>query len=118
MKAAAEHFSRSRRLLNSVDYDRVLRGSEWRKDRRSIRILAVRNQRSGPRLGIVVPKRFVRMAHDRNAIKRVIREIFRRQARDLPAVDVIIMIGPGCERARVSEILAGLMTELANRQMS
>jgi ribonuclease P protein component len=65
----------------------------------------------------VIPKRFVRKAHERNAIKRVIRETFRRRAIGLPAVDVVIMIGPGCESAAVPETLAGLMTELANRQL-
>lgn len=45
-----------------------------------------------PRLGIVVGKKLVRRAHDRNYIKRVLREIFRLRSQNCPPVDMVIRV--------------------------
>jgi len=42
------------------------------------------------RLGITVPKRCVAKAHERNRIKRLLREDFRRRRQCLPALDLVI----------------------------
>jgi len=46
-----------------------------------------------PRLGMVVPKRLLRLAVLRNAVKRQAREAFRQRASGLPAVDVVLRLG-------------------------
>ena len=45
-----------------------------------------------PRLGIVVGKKLVRRAHDRNYIKRVLREMFRLRSQDCAPVDMVIRV--------------------------
>jgi len=48
-----------------------------------------------PRLGLIVGKRFLPRAVDRNRAKRVIRESFR-QAPNLPAMDIVVRVAePG-----------------------
>ena len=42
------------------------------------------------RLGLIIPKNQVPKAHDRNHIKRILRESFRIQ-KNLPCIDVIIL---------------------------
>lgn len=47
---------------------------------------------NGARLGLVIGKKFVRRAVDRNQVKRVVRERFRCLRGDLPAVDVVVRL--------------------------
>jgi ribonuclease P protein component len=44
------------------------------------------------RLGVVVGKKLLKRAVDRNRLKRIIREQFRRVRVDLPAVDLIVRL--------------------------
>ncbi len=48
----------------------------------------------GPRLGLVVTKRLGK-AVQRNRVKRLLREFFRRHRTQLPAVDLVIMAKKG-----------------------
>jgi ribonuclease P protein component len=44
------------------------------------------------RLGIVVGKRFVRRAVERNAVKRLVRELFRTRRFGLPQLDYLVRV--------------------------
>lgn len=62
-----------------------------------------------PRLGLTVPKKVLRRAHDRNRIKRLIRESFRHHQHKLPPVNIVAMVRFGIEELsnqEISEILA------------
>ncbi|MGQ9659417.1 MAG: ribonuclease P protein component [Thermochromatium sp.] len=48
-----------------------------------------------PRLGLAIAKKCARRAVDRNRLKRIVRESFRRSARRLPAVDIVVLCGQG-----------------------
>lgn len=50
-----------------------------------------------PRLGLAVAKRFVRRAHERNRIKRLVRERFRQLRRQMPGVDMVLLVKAGVE---------------------
>ena len=45
-----------------------------------------------PRLGLVIAKRFLPLAVQRNRVKRLIREQFRLAQTDLPPVDIIVRL--------------------------
>jgi ribonuclease P protein component len=46
------------------------------------------------RLGLAISKRNLRRAVDRNLVKRLARESFRRYQSQLPAVDIVILSQP------------------------
>jgi ribonuclease P protein component len=47
---------------------------------------------AGPRLGIIVGKRFVARSVDRSRLKRLIRECFRTRRLDLPQADYVVRV--------------------------
>lgn len=58
-------------------------------------MLAVSGNLARPRLGLVIAKKNVARAVDRNRVKRVLRESFRHNQGLLPAVDIVILARSG-----------------------
>lgn len=56
------------------------------------RLYATDNGESGARLGLIVGKRQLKRAVDRNRVKRVLRETFRVNRSTLPAVDIVVQL--------------------------
>jgi ribonuclease P protein component len=85
---SAAGFPRGARILAKHEFDRVFRAglSAGSKLFRGL-------VRSGEhaRLGVTVPKRSVPRAHDRNRIKRIVREAFRLRRAILPAFDFVVV---------------------------
>ena len=115
-RSGGEAFSKDRRLQSSSDFDCVFAQTEVRVSRKGIVMLARRNQLSRSRLGMVISKRSLKLASDRNQLKRVIREWFRRELRlRESSLDVIVMSRPGVKLTQVAQILAGLQDDLLER---
>lgn len=105
-------FPRGYRLTRPSEFDRVFRSARVRSRHGVIRLFAVSNDLSTARLGLVVGKRAVPRAHDRNRAKRVLRETFRRRRRELPSMDIVVQVtGPAGKpeyRAALESLLARL----------
>lgn len=54
-------------------------------------LISTANEQGAPRLGLVVARKTLRRAVDRNRIKRVVRESFRLHRADLPPRDIVVM---------------------------
>lgn len=81
-------------------------------------LLGKHTELSHPRLGITVSKKNVRKAHDRNRVKRLIRESFRIQQHRLPNIDIVVVVKPGLDKQSNQEIfklLDKLWKKLATR---
>lgn len=99
MPPATYGFPKQFRLNRPREYERVLRSARYRKSRGPLRIFAYANTMPGARLGLIVGRRAVRRAHERNGLKRVAREVFRTCRERLPAVDVVVQFrGPAGRR--------------------
>ena len=70
-------FPKSARLLNAHDYSQVFNNCSIRAGSTAGTVLALPASENRSRLGIIVAKKNVRLATDRNRIKRLVREYFR-----------------------------------------
>lgn len=93
-------FTRARRLLTSADFQAVFSAAEHRLSHRYYLVLSRSNQGAGPRLGMVVTRKNIRLATRRNRIKRVTRETFRHNLHVLGAVDVLFLPRRGMDELR------------------
>jgi ribonuclease P protein component len=83
-------FPKTRRLGTAADFQRVF--EQPRKSGDSLlTVLARSNGKPYPRLGLAISKRYVRKAHDRNRIKRLVRESFRQKQQELGGIDFVVM---------------------------
>jgi ribonuclease P protein component len=64
----------------------------YTKRTRFFSVFATTGDQSKARLGIVVAKRNVKLAVERNKLKRLIRESFRRQQEQLSGLDVVVVV--------------------------
>ena len=84
-------FCGSRRLLNAADYSRVFEGAQVKASHPQLLLLARPNQSKTHRLGLVIAKKNVKLAVERNRIKRVTREFFRQLDHEAPFLDVVML---------------------------
>jgi ribonuclease P protein component len=116
-KQRAHRFTRQQRLLNSAQFDAV-----YALRRRVVddcfSINVARNELGFARLGLSIGAKAVGDAVARNRVKRQVRESFRREASELPALDLVVGARNGARtahNARLRESLAALWTEIRKR---
>ena len=85
-------FSKPEKLLLKADFSTVFSNPHWRFSASPIRMLCRRNDLGLSRIGIIVPKKIVRLATSRNRHKRVIKEQFRLIKKCLPNVDIVLLL--------------------------
>lgn len=111
------HFSRELRLLTPTHFEYVFNNAIPSVSPQ-LTLLARKNDGSAPRLGITIAKKRVKLAHDRNRLKRIIRESFRHQRQTLPSVDIVVVGKSGLDKLSNQELfslLNKLWKKLAQR---
>ena len=97
-------FGKTRRLLNAKDYSRVFDGAEARASHKHLLLLARTNSGPGHRLGLVIAKKNVRLAVQRNRIKRIAREVFRNLPESAPSLDAVLLARRGLDQLDNAEL--------------
>ncbi|MGX2949823.1 ribonuclease P protein component [Ursidibacter sp. B-7004-1] len=87
-------FSRELRLLAPVQFKAVFE-QPFRASTPQLTLLARENSLENPRLGLTVAKKHLKRAHDRNRIKRIVRESFRLKQQQLPCYDFVFVAKAG-----------------------
>lgn len=83
-------FNATYRLLRENGFDHVI-GAENISDRH-IKIFYVYNRKKNARLGMVLGKKILPSAIDRNRVKRIIREAFRQHSIKRLNLDIVVML--------------------------
>ena len=91
-------FPKDSRLLHRPEFQRTMNGGV-KVVCPLVVLLAVPSRRNKCRLGIIVSKRVSKRAHDRNRIKRYIRESFRISDIKSKNMDLVIIARSGSESA-------------------
>jgi ribonuclease P protein component len=92
-KPAATRFPRTVRLTRGIEFQRVFQQGK-RLHASGLNARAAANNVGYPRLGMAIAKKALRRAHERNRIRRLVRESFRQHQASLPAVDLVVMCRP------------------------
>ena len=107
-------FTCNHRLLNAVDYQGVFKSPDIRLAGKHFLLLARHTQKVTPRLGMVLSRKNIRLAVNRNRCKRVVRESFRIHQKQLEGMDLIFLARRGLDTLSKSELdeLLGYQWEL------
>lgn len=95
---AGHRFDRRLRLLTPADFKRVFDQSELKVSCPELLLLARRNQLPHPRIGLVMARKNIRRAVQRNRIRRIVRENLRMQQHSLEGLDIIVMVRRGADQ--------------------
>ena len=76
----------------SPDFSETLKRSDFNYRAYTISIKGKCNNLEYPRLGYSIPKRGTKLAYRRNRLKRIVKEMFRLKANQLPSMDVIVLV--------------------------
>lgn len=111
-------FNKSLRLLDASSYKSVFDDAKYKVSSKQVLYLARPSNNDCPRLGLVIAKKNVRHATQRNRIKRVIRESFRLNQHELSNLDTIILARRGLDKLDNTELrnlLDKLWKQLQNK---
>jgi ribonuclease P protein component len=90
-------FPRQLRLLNAGDFSHVFEQADLKVHGKGMMALVRLSTRGHPRLGLVVSKKNVKRAVDRNRFKRLVRESVRLRQHQLPSVDIVVLARRGVQ---------------------
>lgn len=99
---------RDARLTRPAEFERVFKDNQ-RARTDTLLVMARPNDARHARLGMVIPKRLLARAVDRNRVRRCVRETFRQQLAQLPACDFVVRLiarpQPGAEAQELGRAL-------------
>ncbi|WP_290580835.1 ribonuclease P protein component [Ketobacter sp.] len=102
-------FQRHQRLLTPSQYKSVFDQTEGRVSHSAFLLLARKTQPEQPaRLGLVVAKKHLKRAVDRNGFKRVVRTQFRLSQAQLIGLDIVVLARPGVKELDARQLAAEL----------
>ncbi|MBU1264863.1 MAG: ribonuclease P protein component [Thiobacillus sp.] len=108
---------RDARLVAKADFDRVFADNQ-RARTDYVVVMARPNQVGYPRLGMVIAKRLLARAVDRNRVKRCVRESFRQVLPELPACDFVVRLIAKPVRGDEARDLSRTFKRAGNRAMA
>lgn len=84
-------FSKDKRLLTSSEFKNVF-DNPVKKIHSEHLLLFVQTGQTHARLGLAITKKKLKLAVERNRLKRLTREYFRQNASQLGAIDIVLIV--------------------------
>ena len=76
-------------------FSRILSKPDFKLNKGKFLVVGKENSIKTPRLGVSIKKSDYKLATHRNMLKRNVKNSFMSSIEDLPAIDFIVMVGPG-----------------------
>ncbi len=114
-------FPKNSRLLAAEDFKAVFDNTQFKVSCRHFLVLAIDNDGLNSRLGMVVAKKHVSTAVQRNRIKRQIRQLFRHNAELLSGLDLVVLARKDADtldNKQLSEKMGILWKDLHSKRTS
>ncbi|MCY4017488.1 MAG: ribonuclease P protein component [Gammaproteobacteria bacterium] len=114
----ARDFPRSARILRAADFRAVFANARHKVSCRHFLLLALPTGTGAGRVGLVVSKKSVPRAVERNRVKRLIREHCRKRRGELAGIDLIVLARKDAHKLANSAIfhrLESLCTDLLGK---
>lgn len=112
-------FTKEQRILSKKDYQKVFDSLDYRCGNRNFLLLARKSSLNTARIGLIVPKKHLKRAVDRNLIKRLARTTFRFKQNELVGLDIIVLLKgkpfPSKTRKQVADELDTLWSQISAR---
>ncbi|WP_261842973.1 ribonuclease P protein component [Aliamphritea ceti] len=111
-------YPRRVRLLTGGDFKHVFNRASLKISDQHLLILACPNELDHSRVGFVFSKKNIRLAVNRNRVRRIIRESFRLEQQQLPNVDIVILARKGLgdmENEQVHKLIKRSWSRLINK---
>jgi ribonuclease P protein component len=111
-------FSKTSRLLDAADFKAVFTNAQFKASSRHFLMLAISNDRLNSRLGLVIAKKHVSLAVQRNRIKRLIRDSFRHHSNLLANLDIVVLARKDADKLQnkqLAETIIALWRELDSK---
>ena len=96
-------FKQTQRLLNASDYKQVFDHNRFKVANSSHLILAKPGDGAPSRLGLVIAKKNIPTAVQRNRIKRIVRETFRKKQFQIP-LDIVFLARQGADKLSAQKL--------------
>jgi len=101
-------FRPEQRIRNSAGFQAVFDSPACKVAQPQFLVLVRANDQAKSRLGLVLARKKVRHAVERNRIKRMVRNSFRLHQYDLPAVDIVFIARQGIDHLANPELAKAL----------
>lgn len=106
-------FRPEHRLLTGKEFQAVFDNPVCKVAQPPFLMLIRFNGRAAPRIGFVIARKKVRLAVDRNRVKRLVRDNFRHQRHQLPNVDIVFVARQGIDELS-NEVLCAQLVKAWN----
>lgn len=106
-------------LNDSAEFQKVFKQNQSLRDRDWL-VLYRPNELDTARLGLAVSKKNVKKAVERNRIKRIIRETFRKKKGGMSPVDIVVLVRRGISEKKNRELnksINALWQKLENEKL-
>lgn len=100
--------TREHRLLKAHDFSQVFEGAKIKVSSPQLLLLGVVSDQQHARIGLVISKKNVGDAVERNRVKRLCREVFRHRCEQLPLLDIVVLARPGLSTLSNEKIIGML----------
>lgn len=116
---STEAFPKTARLLSARDYKSVFDNSRYKVSNKQFLFLATESQARRPRIGLVIAKKNISKAVQRNRLKRALREVFRLRQANLPLIDIVVLARKDADKLstpELSSIINKLIDDIISRE--